>query len=210
MCNHYRNLPEALPLIPDWREYVESLKLPQATGQDVWPGRAAIIAHGHGYGGRGASFALWGMGITVAGKRPGTRVKKRVTNIRNLDSGFWRPMLNDHTARCLVPFTRFAEPRPGHGRDEIWFRVTDREIAAFAGISRPVDRGAGADATREFAFLTCEPNAMIAPVHPRAMPVILHPDDYEPWLAGADAARFATPFPSQLMAMEMEEPEQNH
>jgi putative SOS response-associated peptidase YedK len=54
-----------------------------------------------------------------------------------------------------------------------------------------------------FAFLTCEPNPLVAPVHPKAMPVILQPDDYETWLTGSHekAVALATPFPSQLTVM---------
>ena len=34
-----------------------------------------------------------------------------------------------------------------------------------------------------FAFLTCEPNEVVAPIHPKAMPVILTtPDEYEAWM----------------------------
>jgi putative SOS response-associated peptidase YedK len=34
-----------------------------------------------------------------------------------------------------------------------------------------------------FAFLTCEPNAVVAPIHQKAMPVILtKPEEIETWL----------------------------
>ena len=52
-----------------------------------------------------------------------------------------------------------------------------------------------------FAFLTCEPNPLIMPIHPKAMSVILHPEDYDDWLSGDDAEKFAVPFQSQLMSM---------
>ena len=32
------------------------------------------------------------------------------------------------------------------------------------------------------AFLTCEPNPLVAPFHEKAMPVIVHPEDDERWL----------------------------
>ena len=35
---------------------------------------------------------------------------------------------------------------------------------------------------RLFAFLTTEPNALVRPVHAKAMPVILTGDDAETWL----------------------------
>ena len=36
-----------------------------------------------------------------------------------------------------------------------------------------------------FGFLTCEPNAVVAPIHPKAMPVILTTaDEIDTWLSG--------------------------
>ena len=37
--------------------------------------------------------------------------------------------------------------------------------------------------------------------HPKAMLVILHPQDYERWLTGDNAQDLAAPFPSQLMGV---------
>ena len=131
----------------------------------------------------------------MPGKRPGTTVTKHVTNVRNLDSPFWRSTLADPARRCLVPFTKFAEPKIGAGRDEHWFSVVDAPVAAFAGIWRPSAAG------HVFAFLTCEPNPLVAPLHPKAMPVLLDPFDYDRWLTAghANACSLATAFPSQLM-----------
>src|SRR3546814_9155466 len=96
-------------------------------------------------------------------------------------------MLSKPEQRCLVPFTRFAEPKPNAGREEIWFSVTGTPVAAFAGIWRPSPDG------DVFAFLTCEPNPLIEPIHPQAMPVILQPEDYEAWMAGDPAEEHAHP-----------------
>ena len=68
-------------------------------------------------------------------------------------------------------------------------------MSAFAGLWRPSNEG------NVYAFLTCEPNPLVAPLHPKAMPVILHPEDYDRWLDGADATELAVPFPSQLMSV---------
>ena len=53
-------------------------------------------------------------------------------------------------------------------------------------------------------MLTCEPNALVAPIHPKAMPVILHPEDYDGWLTAPFGAvlELAAPFPTQLMAVD--------
>ena len=97
--------------------------------------------------------------------------------------------------RCLVPFTEFAEPKIGHGREEWWFSVVDQPIACFAGIWRQSQYGS------VYAFLTCEPNELVAPLHPKAMPVILMPGDYDQWLGGDyDAAcGLVRPFPAEEM-----------
>ena len=47
------------------------------------------------------------------------------------------------------------------------------------------------------AFLTCEANAVVGAVHPKAMPVMLRPGaDVERWLGSerADACSLAVPF----------------
>ena len=38
-----------------------------------------------------------------------------------------------------------------------------------------------------YAFLTIEPNAVVAPIHPKAMPVILTtPEECERWMEGGE------------------------
>ncbi len=197
MCNHYRNIPER---ISTWREYIGwdiSRPLPpelRSAPSEAWPRKAALIVR-NGQDGAFTDNMIWGVPLTMAGKRPDSTVTKHITNVRNLSSPFWRSMLAKPQQRCLVPFSAFAEPKPNAGREEVWFTVPGAPLSAFAGIWRPSDAG------NIFAFLTCDPNPMIAPIHPKAMPVILHPEDYQSWLDGVDAASLAQPFPSQLMAI---------
>jgi putative SOS response-associated peptidase YedK len=159
---------------------------------DAWPKRQALLVR-NGNDGAFVDSMIWGVPLTMPGKRPGTTVTKHVTNVRNLNSPFWRSMLAKPEHRCLVPFTAFAEPKPNAGREEVWFRVSAAPVSAFAGIWRPSEAG------NVFAFLTCEPNPMVAPIHPKAMPVILQPEDYQRWLDGGHVHELAAPFPSQLM-----------
>ena len=199
MCNHYRNNPDIQATLQTWRDYISWSLDPvretlEPVESDVWPKRTAAVVR-NSAGGAQFDVMRWGVPIRLPGKRAGTSVTKQVTNVRNLDSGFWRSMLSQSAARCLVPFSRFAEPAPGGGRREIWFSVSNVPVAAFAAIWRPSESG------NCFALLTCAPKPLIAPVHPKAMPVILHPEDYTRWLAGDDAATLATSFPSQLMAV---------
>lgn len=144
----------------------------------------------------------WGVPTQVPSKHdPAVKLTKYVTNVRNLSSGFWRSMLTTPARRCLVPVTSFSEYGIASGEDGKkplhWFDVPSRPIFAFAGIWRPTERG------KAYGFLTTEPNAIVAPIHPKAMPVILHDDDYEQWLSRSwdQLSGMVAPYPSQLMTV---------
>jgi len=136
---------------------------------------------------------------------------KPVTNVRNYASSFWRSALANPARRCLVPFTSFQEwsvaPDPATGKKRpFWFNLPAAPIAAFAGVWRPAEEGGA-----YFSFLTCgyeslgDPAAhIVGRIHPKACPVILHPEDYDRWLRADldEALQLAAPFPSQLMAVE--------
>lgn len=195
MCNHYRTDPDT---IPTWREYAGfDVRQPnEEFASDVWPKRPGMIVRRED--GLIRSDAMsWGVPTKVKGASE-KMLEKRVTNVRNLASMFWKSMLANPEQRCLVPFSAFAEPKIGQGREEWWFKVVDQPIAAFAGIWRNTEYG------RCYAFLTCEPNELVAPLHPKAMPVILEPADYEGWLTGdyAVACAYAKPFLADRMTVE--------
>lgn len=144
----------------------------------------------------------WGVPTQVPSKRdPSVKLTKYVTNVRNLNSGFWRSMLTTPARRCLVPVTSFSEYGLAPGEDGKkplhWFDVPSRPIFAFAGIWRPTERA------NAYGFLTTEPNSVVAPIHPKAMPVILHDEDYERWLTAPwdDLRDVVAPYPSQLMTV---------
>jgi len=103
-------------------------------------------------------------------------IDRGVTNVRNTSSPHWRRWLGPQH-RCLVPLSRFAEPR-GKGAGNSWFEVPDDRPAFFAGVWVPQWQSLrklkdGETTDDLYAFLTCEPNAVVAPIHPKAMPVIL-------------------------------------
>jgi len=111
-----------------------------------------------------------------------------VTNIRNTSSPHWRAWLKPEN-RCLVPFNSFAEyaPEPNPAtkkKDVVWFALKDdRPLAAFAGIWTEFrgDRGTKSKPIPGphlvYGFLTTAPNAIVEPIHPKAMPVILGTDE---------------------------------
>lgn len=154
--------------------------------------------------------ARWGMpspAFALAGKR----VDRGVTNIRNTASPHWQRWLGPQH-RCLVPFTAFAEPVAGAaGVRPLWFAVHDGPaggLACFAGIAARwtgVRRLAEGEVTTTlFGFLTCAPNADVAPHHPRAMPVILtDPAEMRRWLTAdwPDAAPLQRPLPDGALRL---------
>lgn len=110
-----------------------------------------------------------------------------VTNIRNTGSQHWKQWLGlEH--RCVVPFNSFSEFSKPHGGN-IWFAFNEkRPLAFFAGLWVPQWHSVrkvkeGETLNDLYAFLTTAANAEVAPVHPKAMPVILtKPDEIETWL----------------------------
>lgn len=114
-----------------------------------------------------------------------------VTNIRNVKSPHWRPLLGP-AHRCLAPFTAFSEYEDASpkGKKQIrWFAPPDRGLAYFAGIWREWTGDYGskkepnAGAHLLFSFLTTEANELVRPVHAKAMPVVLRSDvEREEWL----------------------------
>ncbi len=124
----------------------------------------------------------WGM------PRPARTKGPPVTNIRNTASPHWWAWL-EPKYRCLVPANSFAqfapEPNPETGKkDVVWFALNeDRPLFAFAGIWTIFvgDRGTKSKPVSGphliYGFLTTEANAVVAPIHAKAMPVILTTDE---------------------------------
>jgi putative SOS response-associated peptidase YedK len=92
----------------------------------------------------------------------------------------------------VVPFTSFSEHElmPDGKRQTVWFAFDESQpLAVFAGIwthwtsVRKVKEG---ETTNDlFAFLTTDPNNVVGPIHPKAMPVILtKPEEIDLWMDG--------------------------
>jgi putative SOS response-associated peptidase YedK len=163
----------------------------------IFPDAAAPVVRTAASGERELTMMRWGMpGPPQFGAAP-------ITNIRNTASPHWRRWLGPAN-RCLVPVTSFCEWEDTKPRKTpTWFALDDgRPLFCFAGIWTPWfgTRGTKADPVAGdhllYGFLTTQPNAEVAPIHPKAMPVILTaPEEIEIWMTApwADAAALQKP-----------------
>lgn len=162
---------------------------------DIYPDRAAPVVR-NTPNGRELTMLTWGMPTppSILQGKPDTGV----TNIRNVASAHWRRWLGPQN-RCVVPWTTFCEYEDTKPKKtKRWFAINDnRPLAFFAGIWTDWNGPRGSMKTpREgdhelFGFLTCEPNKIVKPIHPKAMPVILTTaEEIEVWMnAGWDEAK---------------------
>lgn len=158
LARAFRDITGNLPLLPG-----------------IFPDQLAPVVRTGSDGKRELLMMRWGMAPPPQAK------VKQVTNVRNTSSAWWKRWLAKPESRCLVPVTAFCEydhmtspPTP------TWFaRDKKRSPFFFAGIWQPWKgtRGTKAHPVEGehllFAFLTTEPNAVVAPIHPKAMPVLL-------------------------------------
>ena len=171
----------------------------------IFPAHDAPVVRLDGAGNRSLVIMNWGFVMPQKGK-----VARRITNARDdkvRSSPFWRGSFEER--RCLVPASSFAEPKGRKPAIWHWFGIKGdepRPLFAFAGLWRhfrgylrpesdPVDLDV-------YAFLTTRPNAIVKPVHPSRMPVLLTGDEaFETWLTGTpdEAFALAKPYPADRM-----------
>ncbi|TWB20022.1 putative SOS response-associated peptidase YedK [Rhizobium sp. ERR 1071] len=136
------------------------------------------------------------------------------TNVRNTSSRHWARWLGIEN-RCVVPFTRFAEPDPaskieGGRTPNAWFAGSAEEpLMFFAGLWVPQWRSVrkvkeGEITVDLYGFLTTEPNGIVGPIHQKAMPVILrNQDEVETWLTAPweEAKSLQRPLPDDELVL---------
>lgn len=192
VCNLY-NITTSQDAIREWTRAMRDIMGNLEPSVDIYPNTPGPVVRNAADGQRELTRLLWGM------PTPAERVKGKAdygtTNIRNPQYAHWQQYVGVEN-RCVVPVTSFAEPSPNP--DEIdpetgikrnyWFALdADRPLFFFAGMwtrwhgVRKVKDGPGD--FELYGFMTTKPNAVVAGIHEKAMPVILTTrDEVETWL----------------------------
>jgi putative SOS response-associated peptidase YedK len=168
---------------------------------DIFPDQLAPVVRTARDGERELTMMRWGFPPPPnLGKRP-------VTNVRNVNSPYWRGWLKADF-RCLVPATSFCEYTDSQPKVPHWFALDEsRPLFAFAGIWRPWTgvrgtKSAPADGEHLlYSILTTAPNDVVRPVHAQAMPVVLTQDRFDTWLAAPveEALALQRPLPNEKL-----------
>jgi len=214
MCNLYHHSVDNRGVFETLRQ--ASLTLDdESRGRNFPPDYTGADANGPVITSDGTTATIetmrWGFPAIRDGAKP-------ITNIRNLDSRWWQNVNGEYLLepeyRCLVPFDRFAEwDRSKKGN--AWFQTIGDRPSFFAGIWRPWTgerlkavegkkrRQREVDDWRLYAFLTTEPNDVVAPIHPKAMPVILtNPAECAEWLEGGkESLRLQRTYPADALTL---------
>lgn len=198
MCNRarFRGEPETL-FGASSKLFSERPRDNRFDPQELRPRSRSYVVREEG-GTRGWDVMAWDV-LAGAAKFP-------MTNVRNLRLPQWRQLASSAENRCIVPLTEFAEFTPerhdlGDGKaplkGEMWFSVTDQPTFAVAGFWQPTASGPS------FAMVTCDANELVAPIHPKAMILILEPEDVDTWLHGSyeDVVSLQMPYAADKMTV---------
>lgn len=196
MCNRARNAGDPETLLPMFKALwaSERPRDNRFNPVELAPRSRAYVVREEA-GERLLDIMSWDI-LGGAGKWP-------MTNVRQLGLPQWRRLAERPENRCLIPLTEFCEWTPdtyqvGVGRPlkgEMWFQVDDQPIFALAGFWRRTASGNG------FTMVTCDPNELVAPIHPKAMITILQRQDHACWLEGSydDVVALQRPYDAARM-----------
>jgi putative SOS response-associated peptidase YedK len=197
MCNRARNRGEPETLFERFdASWAQDVVRPNSDPVELFPKSRAYVVREES-GRRVLDVMAWDV--------LGGQAAWPMTNVRNLGLPQWRRLAAEPHNRCLIPLTEFCEWTPdkhkvGDGppiKGEMWFDVPEQPVFAVAGFWQQTAKGAG------FTMVTCDPNDLVAPIHPKAMITILHSNDHERWLKGSydDILALQRPYPAGQMTV---------
>ncbi len=213
MCNLY-NVTTTQRAVIEWVRAMRDLSGNWEPSFDIYPNQPGPVVRNAPDGQRELARLLWDL------PTPAERVKGKAdsgtTNVRNPSYAHWQQWVGVEN-RCVVPVTSFAEPSPTPGDKDpetgiqrnVWFALSeDRPLFFFAGFwttwsgVRKVKDGPGDHEL--YAFLTTNPNALVKPIHEKAMPVILtRPEEVDTWLTSpwSEARGLQRPAPDDALVI---------
>jgi putative SOS response-associated peptidase YedK len=172
-----------------------------APGQPVAAVRPNAGGGGDAGGGRELTLFQWGL-IPSWSKDPA--IGSRMINAR-AETAAEKPSFRAamKRRRCLIPASGFYEwAKAGPAKQPYFFHMKDNRPFALAGLW---ERWLSEDGSEleTCAILTTSPNALVENIHQR-MPVIIAPEDYDPWLDPANEKpatlqHLLRPFPAEEM-----------
>ncbi len=197
MCNRARNRGEPETLFARFNaSWAQDVVRPNSDPVELYPKSKAYVVREE-RDRRVVDVMAWDV---LGGQAPWP-----MTNVRNLALPQWRRLAAAPYNRCLIPLTEFCEWTPdkhkvGEGapiKGEMWFDVSNQPIFAVAGFWQQTTKGPG------FTMVTCDPNELVAPIHPKAMITILHSDDHDQWLTGSydEVVALQRPYPADRMTV---------
>ena len=202
VCNLYTNKSTVAEMADLFRaEPSRGFNAPQET----YPGYPGLVIREQD-GERIIEQMAWGFPRHTVNKRTGQPNKPQPVNNLRDDRlwTFWRKQFLDPAARCLIPFTAFAEAEGVKGQmTRTWISVADQPVAAWAGLWKQTDEWGNA-----YSGVMCDATPELFEIHDW-MPVILHPRDHDAWLhaPAEEAMQLVTQYPAaQLVVNRTDQP----